>query len=197
MKIITISGLDGSGKSTQIELLKNHLEAQGQKVFYFHAIAFGLANKISGLGHSERSEESRQKKSVTQANLFQIILRRMFLMIDLLRFRFLLRKLRKNGFDYLISDRYFYDSVINIKYLAKSEKRLPCERFIIAPDKAIYLKTSPENIMSHERKPEQGLEYLQDKEKLYDEMAKKYSLKIINGNSDRNLIFEEIKKYVP
>ncbi|HLN19060.1 MAG TPA: hypothetical protein VK255_02730, partial [Patescibacteria group bacterium] len=37
MNIITISGLDGSGKSTQIDMLKSFLESQGKKVFYFHA----------------------------------------------------------------------------------------------------------------------------------------------------------------
>lgn len=195
MKIITISGLDGSGKSTQIELLKKHLEAQGRKVFYFHAIEFGLANKISSLSCCH-NEKVKGKGAVTKSNFFGIILRRMFLMADLLRFRCLLRKLKKNGFDYLISDRYFYDTVINIKYLAKSSKKLPCERFIIAPDKAIYLKTSPENIMSRKRKPEQGLEYLKDKEKLYDEMAKEYNFLVVDGNREKEEVFTKIKELV-
>ena len=43
MKIISISGLDGSGKSTQIEKLKKHFLRKNQKVFYLHAIEFSLA----------------------------------------------------------------------------------------------------------------------------------------------------------
>ncbi|MFZ5981968.1 MAG: hypothetical protein ACOYS2_00100 [Patescibacteria group bacterium] len=49
MKIITISGVDGSGKSTQIKMLTEHLRGQGLKVFYFHAVEFSLARKIANL----------------------------------------------------------------------------------------------------------------------------------------------------
>jgi len=116
MKIITLSGLDGSGKSTQINLLKSYLENQGKKVFYFHAIDFSLANKIADFKRKYclicritgkcRVPSKEEKIAVTKANGFQIFLRKMFLKIDLCRFKKLIKKLNREQYDYLLSDSY-------------------------------------------------------------------------------------------
>jgi dTMP kinase len=36
MKLIVIEGLDGAGKSTQVELLRQYIEAKGKKVYFLH-----------------------------------------------------------------------------------------------------------------------------------------------------------------
>lgn len=204
MKILTISGLDGSGKSTQIEMLKNYLESQNKKVFYFHAIEFSLANKLAcfkskyclicKLTKKCKFKPKKENTSVTKANFLQIFLRKIFLQIDLMRFNKLTKKLDQENFDYILSDRYFYDTLINIEYLSKKE--IKSNYSIIKPDLSIYLQTTPNLIMNRDRKPDQGLQYLLDKKNIYDKYASIFEMQIINGDGDKNDIQKEIQNII-
>lgn len=200
MKLITISGVDGSGKSTQVKMLKEHLESQGKRVFYFHAIEFGMAKKINDLRlkyclicrYLNSCRKDTSQKSVTKANFMQIIMRRIFLIVDILRFNSLSKKLSVKGFDYILSDRYFYDSVININYLSRKNKTLPCEKFIQIPDKSFYLEIDPELIMQRERKPDQGVDYLRQKSALFRNKIEMWNMEALDASRDKNTIFNEI-----
>lgn len=195
MKLITISGLDGSGKTTQIENLKKYFEAQGKKVHYFHTINFSLANKIASGGKTVAPGE---KKAVTKAGFFSILLRKIFFLIDLYRFKYLYNNLQQQ-YDYTLSDRYFYDQMVNILYL--EGKKPPLQesfwqrtalRLLITPDIAVYLRVSPPVIMQRQREVEQGLDYLKQKMALYDAFYEIAGLEKLNGEDDRDYVFQKV-----
>lgn len=237
IKIISISGLDGSGKTTQVQMLKNYLEEQGKKVFYFHAIQFSIANQFnkflkkiasifSFLKDKKSSIEKKKKTedsgdSVTKANWFLIQLRKVFLLIDIFRFKRLLKKLKNKGFTHLITDRYFYDFIVNIEFLTKNisfsnfdkqtestdfspkeneilNNTQTClvirliEKIIPRPNVAFYLAVSPDEIVKRDRVPEQGLNYLKIKNMILNNNFAKWNLKKILGESSKEQVFESL-----
>jgi thymidylate kinase len=195
MEIISISGLDGSGKTTQTELLRKHFESIGKKVHYFHAIDFSIAQKIKKLLTLKKSSNAVEKSVVLASNI-KIFLRKIAFLIDTIRFRFLKQKLRRQEYEYIITDRFFYDSIINIAYLMHKNHPPFIEKYMPVADFAFYLKMEPGEIMKRSRIPDQGLEYLESKKKLYDICAQEWNFKIIDANATQEQILKEILEIV-
>ncbi|MEA2006935.1 MAG: hypothetical protein U9O20_02125 [Patescibacteria group bacterium] len=203
MKLITISGLDGSGKTSQINFLKDHLEDQGKKIYYFHAIEFSFANKLVSLFNKKKSKYDSQAEAKTSAGKISVFLRKLFLIIDVLRFGRFYKKLEKEGCEYVLTDRFFFDQMINIVFLANRSEfddnrwwQKLAEKNLRRPDFALFLEVTPHTILSRQREIEQGNEYLEKKYKLYDYFAKTRNLQRIDGEQSRNEVLEDIKKAV-
>jgi thymidylate kinase len=193
MEIIAISGLDGSGKSTQAQNLKQYLEHNGHTVFSFHAVTFSVANILNtGKGRSKDGKTP----DVATASWISIQLRKVALCIDMLRFRLLVMQCKKKGFDYLLTDRYFTDMIINIAYLSHKNYMPFFRSFMIMPDHALFLRVTPEQIMHRTSTPAQGIDYLIAKDALYNTYAQKFDMTVIDGAQSSEEVFAAIKKKI-
>lgn len=195
MKLITLSGLDGSGKSTQLTLLKERLESRGKKVAVFHAIEFSLANRISRFLKGSESFEPGKEKAAISASYSSMLLRKLFLCIDIFRFHSFLKKLQKADIEYLLSDRYFYDTVVNIEYLGGAVPKWLLNR-IPTPDQALYLRIAPEAILRRDRVPEQGLLYLQKKFAILEQKKEAWRLKTLDASRERMVLADDIMNLI-
>jgi thymidylate kinase len=103
--------------------------------------------------------------------------------------------LERNGIEFLLSDRYFFDTVVNIEYLGGSvpkwiQKRIP------TPDSAFYLRITPENIMNRTRIPEQGSDYLRKKFDILEQKKSDWHLIEIDASLEKSTLSCEIFRQI-
>src|SRR5437868_9844536 len=179
--LLTFSGLDGSGKSTQIASVIDYLRTQQMRVvqlaFWDDAVVGkryreGFVHKVykseKGIGAPGKPVNRRDKNM----RAWYLSLARVGLYFaDAVHLCEVIGRARRGNPDVIIMDRYIYDELANLplenpiaRWYVQAVNRL-----VPKPDLALLLDANPE--AARERKPEYPVEFLKKARQSYFQLA--------------------------
>jgi thymidylate kinase len=180
--LVSFSGLDGAGKSTQIENLQQFALSRGLHTkllaFWDDVVVLtryreGFVHKVygseKGVGAPDRPVQRRDKNV---RKWYLSIIRHGLYLLDALNLVRVVSAARNSGADLIIVDRYIYDELANLpltRFLTKAFIRL-VSAFVPQPDVAYLLDADPE--AARNRKPEYPLEFLHTCRSAYFDLAR-------------------------
>lgn len=179
--IVSFSGLDGAGKTTQIENLRAMAQSLGLRdsllAFWDNIVVLsryreGFVHKVygseRGIGAPDKPVERRDKN--VRAWYLSLIRHGLYL-LDALHLAWVIAKARRRNLDLIIVDRYIYDELANLPL------ENPLTRVFVQfvkglapkPDIAFLLDADP--IAARIRKPEYPVEFMQQSRRAYFMLA--------------------------
>jgi thymidylate kinase len=187
--LITFSGLDGAGKSTQIENLRSALHAAGvptRLLAFWDDVVVGARYRESFVHKVYKSERGvgapgkpvqRRDKNMRGRRLTAA--RHFLYLLDTLHLRRVLARERKaaragksqDAAQVIILDRYIYDELANLNLrnpLSRAFIKL-AHWFVPRPDLAYLLDADP--AAAHARKPEYPVAFMKQSRRAYFDLA--------------------------
>lgn len=191
-KIVSFSGIDGAGKSTQVKLLLEYLKGKGKKVHVTQGM-FGyfllkpLIRNLRAVTGSPAGGPVKRNKSVLPKLWFIPAFIDIWLGY-IFKYRSLLAK-----YDFLIADRFYTDIWANLLYYGY----LPDWAFKVfvkllpKSSKAFLLSVNPKVVL--QRESEFPPDYYRKQAKIYKHLKDYVDFYIIDANREPKTVFKEIR----
>ena len=205
--LITFSGIDGAGKTTQIEHLVSRLEKRGLRVlrlgFWDHVAAWSTMR--AGIGHRSadfsRAHQADQHSFSPKNNKhirkwYLTVARSALYLLDTARLRRVLGGQNVKTADVVVFDRYIYDQIANIysQSLSASVYSKLLLKLAPAPDLAFVINASP--VAAFARKPEYPLAFLYENRRNFLQLCELVPQMIVVAEGSEDSVKREIEFHV-
>lgn len=219
-KLISISGLDGAGKSTQIGVLKNNLIEKGYRCDYFMFDATHYGSKAMEEVERLRSNDviftrlcidwteryPLMKDFVYNPELqipeIALAVTAIFAGGCIQVYESCLKPMIEKGI-HIVCDRFWLDDIVYRKFWVDENIIRLLYKNIPRPDLPLFLNTSPELVQNRNKSRIDGKSPLMQKvdsinmiRNSFLELSETESMTVINGNRPQEAIAKEIFEHV-
>jgi len=184
--LMSFSGMDGSGKTHLVILLRRFFRRQGISYIYIHSVRDSFANRIAKIIPSRQNPAGPQ--GAKKVSTLSLAVRMITLFFDALYLRLRLQYFWRS-YDVVVFDRYIYDRLVQLAYL-QGKKSMDFGGWLVSlfprPNLPLYLHIIPEQAL--ERKKEvvdegQDLDYFYKKYQLFEEGKVLWKLFTVDNSS--------------
>ncbi len=175
--LISFSGIDGAGKSTQIENLSTRFRAADRRVLLItfwddvatlKSLREDIGHKVfkgdKGVGTPETPIHRRDKNVRSPV---MTMVRLAIYLFDALSLRKAVRGALRSGADVVIFDRYIYDEFANLDLQSAAARLYVLGIMKLVPRPTLSFVLDADPVQAHARKPEYPLEFLHSNRESY------------------------------
>jgi thymidylate kinase len=191
--LISFSGIDGAGKSTQIQKFREYLSASGtavteltfwDNVAVIPQVRAGFSRRVlQSDGNIGTPEHPANRHDKNTQNVLLLAGRSILHLFDVINLCRIVRKAKLEKAGVVVFDRYIYDQLAALPMQSMWARTLARILLRVAPkpDLSYVLDADPE--VARARKPEYPLEFMRKYRSSYLELRRLANLKLISPGS--------------